>query len=81
MYYDSINLDELEKKSASYCKEILLLKSTITHLFLQSTRLRCDSVLVGDCNLKLMRQNYFMAKQKHLFMLLSQQVCICFNIL
>ena len=72
----SLNTDELERKIASYSKEVVLLKSTITNLFLQSTRLRCDSVLVGDCNLKLMRQNYFMAKQKHLFLLLSEQVYI-----
>jgi len=35
--------------------------------------MRCSSVIVGDCNLKLLRQHYLIGKQKEFLTFLSQQ--------
>ena len=39
----------------------------------KSTEVRCSSVIVGDCSLKLLRQEYFLSKQKEFLTFLARQ--------
>ena len=64
---------QLESQSTAYLKEFTSLKSIVKDAIGKSTKLRCSSVIVGDCNLKLIRQEYFISKQKEFLALLKKQ--------
>ena len=68
-----LDIDALEKKSASCLKECLSLKNEVSDYIQKSTHMRCSSVIVGDCSLKLLRQRYLIGKQKEFLTFLSQQ--------
>ena len=55
---------QLELQSTAYLKEFTSLKSSIKDAIGKSTKLRCSSVIVGDCNLKLIRQEYLFPSRK-----------------
>ena len=60
-------------QSSCYLKECLSLKNEMRDCIEKSTQMRCSSVIVGDCSLKLLRQEYFINKQKEFLNLLAQQ--------
>lgn len=68
-----LDIEALERKSASYLKECLSLKNEVSDCIQKSTQMRCSSVIVGDCSLKLLRQHYLIGKQKEFLTFLSQQ--------
>ncbi len=56
-----------------YLKELASLKNCVISSILKATQLRCSSIIVGDCSLKLLRQEFFIAKQKEFLSLLVHQ--------
>ena len=49
------------------------MKGKLSQLIGKSTHLRCSTVIVGDCSLKLLRQDIFLAKLKEFLSLIGQQ--------
>lgn len=66
-------LASLEQKSNAYRRELLALKNVAKNAAFKATQLRCSSIIVGDCSLKLLRQDFFISKQKEFLSLLVQQ--------
>lgn len=56
-----------------YVSEIVSLEKSLLNSVSTSTQLRCSSIIVGDCSLKLLRQEFFITKQKEFFSLIVQQ--------
>ena len=73
IFFLRLDIEALERKSASYLKECLSLKNEVSNCIQKSTQMRCSSVIVGDCSLKLLRQHYLIGKQKEFLTFLSQQ--------
>ncbi|EFX65599.1 hypothetical protein DAPPUDRAFT_229597 [Daphnia pulex] len=65
--------NSLDFKSLVYSKELASLKICVKNAISKATQLRCSSIIVGDCSLKLLRQDFFIAKQKEFLSLLVQQ--------
>lgn len=78
IYYINLKLfresqNSLDLKSLVYSKELASLKNCVKNAISKATQLRCSSIIVGDCSLKLLRQDFFIAKQKEFLSLLVQQ--------
>jgi hypothetical protein len=63
----------VELKNLVYSKELASLKNCVINSIFKATQLRCSSIIIGDCSLKLLRQEFFIAKQKEFLSLLVQQ--------
>jgi hypothetical protein len=63
----------MEQRNAGYYKEYLSLRNDVLNAIKKSTHIRCSTVIVGDCSLKLLRQEYFLSKQKEFLTFLAQQ--------
>ena len=65
--------EETEQRNEAYRKEGLSLKAEVAAAVRKSTAARCSSVLVGDCSLKLVRQQLLLSKQKQFLAFLARQ--------
>lgn len=68
-----IAIDNLDIKNGQISKEVSSLKTTTLEYVKKSTELRCSSIIIGDCSLKLLRQEMFISKQKEFLSLMARQ--------
>ncbi|XP_057375585.1 HAUS augmin-like complex subunit 3 [Daphnia carinata] len=65
--------NSLEPENLPSSKELASLKNCVVNSISKATHLRFSSIIIGDCSLKLIRQEYFLVKQKGFLCLLVEQ--------
>ncbi|KAI9553868.1 hypothetical protein GHT06_019138 [Daphnia sinensis] len=66
-------LNSLEQENLPSSKELASLKNCVVNSISKATQLRFSSIIIGDCSLKLVRQEFFLVKQKGFLCLLVEQ--------
>lgn len=66
-------LNSLEQENLPSSKELASLKNCVVNSISKATLLRFSSIIIGDCSLKLVRQEFFLVKQKGFLCLLVEQ--------
>lgn len=69
----SLAKEELAAQNTNALKKIVSLKKNVMELVKKSVEVRCSSVVIGDCSLKLLRQEFFISKQKEFLALMTRQ--------